>query len=60
MFLLDPVSTTAIQAGQMLTGAATVGFLGASLFHQRARQIRLTTAICYFMGVIACVAYHLR
>jgi hypothetical protein len=58
--IFDPVSSTAIQAGQLLTGAAMVGFLGAALFRQRARQIRIATAVCYFVGVIVFIAWHLR
>jgi len=56
--ILDPVSSTEMQAARLLTGAAMVGLLGAPLFRQRAQQIRLATVILYFAGIFTFIAYH--
>ena len=55
--ILDPVSDRQVQAARVFAGATMAGFLGASLFRGRARNIRLAVAAVYLAGVVLFTIY---
>jgi VIT1/CCC1 family predicted Fe2+/Mn2+ transporter len=55
--LFDPVTTTEIQAAQLLTGATMAAFVAASFVRGRARMIRTVVLAVYLTGILGFVVY---
>jgi MFS-type transporter involved in bile tolerance (Atg22 family) len=55
--LLDQVTDSEMQAGQILAVAAMVALLGARFFGRQAAKIRLVTTVMYSACVIGFLVY---
>jgi hypothetical protein len=57
--LLDQVSDTQMQAGQIAAGTAMVAFLVAPTLRRYAQPVRLIVTVVYVVGVLGVLLYFL-
>jgi hypothetical protein len=57
--LLDHVSDTQMQAGQIAAGTAMVAFLAAPMLRRYAQPVRLIVTAVYVAGVLGVLLYFL-